>query len=35
MHKEEVPGLEECATHEQILDILSKEISEILENERS
>lgn len=35
MYKSEVPGLEECASHEQILEILSKEISEVLEAERS
>ena len=35
MYKTEVPGLEECASHQGILEILHKEMTEVLEAERS
>jgi len=35
MYKSEVPGLEECASHQGILEILHKEVTGVLEAERS
>ena len=35
MYKSEVPGLEECASHQAILEILHKEMTGVLEAERS
>jgi hypothetical protein len=34
MYKHEVPGLEECATHARILEVIHKAVQEMLEKDK-